>query len=67
MPSYLMTVQTLHVDENEMLTQLLNNTISFSDNNVTILKPLIKTVTIFIFECKQREIEYFINFIYRRW
>lgn len=62
MPSYLMT---LHVDANEMLTQLLNNTISFSDNNVTILKPLIKTVIIiFFFECKQREIEHFISFIY---
>lgn len=46
MPSYLMT---LHVDANEMLTQLLNNTISFSDNNVTILKPLIKTVIIIFF------------------
>lgn len=57
---------TLHVDENEMLTQLLNNAISFSDNNVTILKPLIKTTKeIIIFsECKQREIEYFINFVY---
>lgn len=40
MPSYLTTLQTLHVDENEMLTQLLNKTISFSDNNVRNIETI---------------------------